>query len=606
MDTPRQRPLCRAEKHGTGCVSPTTKSFNRIKTLCYIIDLALAAEIGQSLVTANEDLKAQLDASLLAQMGATVQGSTTTSSDSGGLLKTIVGLEEAQQRIESRLDDALNAVESHKESERVAIRNCRNAESTLAETLTEMKRLSSTLSTSQDQLSKLQNDKKELAHQVQVWKTRAATHSSASKDTQDMIQGLESELNLALMRIQESDKRVVEAQAHITELEGQLDEFYELKESFEAQKMAMDQVQWELDRTREALSSAQSQLNQSSGLALSGPAPKTLLSEVDDKRQQAESQVSELSVKHQGLLKAHSLTVQQQERMRNHISRLTQLSQNQSAEHRVVILEDALSQALSENQTLERRLINMEKTGGSTGYLNDTDEDTDDTSSDATPPKLNGPGHGSLDLDSLRLRVHHLTLENNALSKELSTLHLIKMNETDKARIANARVHERELELDQVRCLYAQVKFELEEVKLRGAENGTEIGAVELSQDETGEMEEADVSDTFQDEVPDTSYSASQLSIPPEDDPDFTNPDLQKVIALVESVSPASLSTNASNSSTRRSSILHAVVDAVETPPLSMSSSPRTTTSGHPRRDSSGTKNVKLDRSKMGQECNQQ
>ena len=229
--------------------------------------------------------------------------------------------------------------------------------------------------------------------------------------------------------------------------------------------------------------------------------------------------------------------------MKNHISRLTQLSQKQSAEHRVEILEAALSQALSENQELEHKLMNYSKPRRA---HSDSDESSD--------------GEG-------KSFISNLIMENTKLNQEIKTLHMLKLNEADKVRTTYSLLHLKEQELDQVRANFAQTKFELEEeiLKLQNPD-AFQVKDIEEFKDET---EKNQLALNANSTSPDC-YSPSDSQELSENSMD--NEEIQKVIQSLSGVST----------------------------PLSNYTCPVQETSKSPSRK------VKVDRSRVGQECNQQ
>jgi chromosome segregation ATPase len=274
----------------------------------------------------------------------------------------------------------------------------------------------------------------------------------------------------------------------------------------------------------------------------------SLLGEIDEKRIQAEIEAKETSQKHEGLLKNYNLISRQKERMKNHISRLTQLSQKQSVEHRLLVLESELSQALSENQDLKEKLLSFK-------HVRQASEE-------------------SLDLEEKSL-VAKLLQENNRLSQEIKTLHMLKLNEADKVRSAYSLLHVKEQELDALRSEFAQVKYELDEAQLK--------------------LHNPD----FIQEDPNQSVFEKELDSP------------EKSIQAREAEGSVKNSINASfNSSAGSDEEIQKVIQSlsgVSTP----SSDSEILAQERPDTNSpivnqQSSRNIKVDRAKIGQECNQQ
>ena len=384
----------------------------------------MAAEIGQSLVEENNALKAKL-----------------LSKDS---LDYIQQLETHQADLLEQLDSYKQAVHTLKESEKNALHLLKEME---------LAQLESTASFKQSQLE-MQEYKEKYKHMKLEYESLQVKHLQSVSDPHipvlnKRIHELSDKVEILESELKESNHSFTEVSQHAKELERLNQEYMEYRSQSQEKSLLIQDLQSALAANQEQLLMYQHKLQKyEQGSQVTQEAPKTLLSEVEEKRIQAEEERFLLQQKHQGLLKN---TVIQQERMRNHISRLTQLSQNQSAEHRVFILEQELSQALSDNQELETRLLQMDKSSRRSSFKEDQlDSHT-----------ISDESHR--DVENLLLRVNQLIQENDKLSLELKTLHLIKLNEADKVRTAYDLLHERETELDQTRCQLAQTRFELQE-----------------------------------------------------------------------------------------------------------------------------------------------
>lgn len=334
-------------------------------------------------------------------------------------------------------------------------------------------------------------------------------------------------------------------------------EISELREVVETQKSRIEILEWENNQLETNLSEVQK--NDEGTKVVSS---KSILSEIDDKRVKAEQDANDISKRHQGLLQVHNVTVRQKERMKNHISRLTQLSQKQSAEHRVQILEAELSQALSDNQELEQKLQCFSK------------------------HRVRSESEESVEEEDKSL-ISTLLMDNNKLNQEIKTLHMLKLNESDKVRTAYSLLHVKEQELDQLRTKFAQAKFELDEAQLR-LQNPDIFNVEDVKQDsekkdsffEDDEVE--DINDyneqqttEIHEELGDQSAGSSLHSASSEGSLD--NEEIQKVLQ--------SLSGESTPSSVLETSKNESVQDYTS---------------------HSSSKNIKIDRAKIGQECNQQ
>ena len=522
-------------------------------------DIRLAAEIGQSLVQSNNDYKARLEKM------------SSHKSD----FHTIQDLEQVQMKLQEQIHELQEALHESKESEKSLIKKQITLEGLYADSLGEVDRLVKMDYNHKSTIKKLELEKAQDLAQMAELQTHAKESLLNYQKSRDQVQQLVRENHELASKVQDLEEEKLVLESHVQELQTLTANHNDLIQESESQKALLEELQWDLERTRESLNASNARLSSmESGAVLSTLPSKSLLSEVDEQRQVAVEQHSALTQKHQGLLKAHSVTIQQQERMRNHISRLTQLSQNQSAEHRVGILEDALGQALSENQALAYRLLNLEKSGDRRTSF---DDDSCDSQTDSVSE--HAPDHDTL--TNLRLRVSQLITQNDQLSMELKTLHMIKLNESDKVRAAYTVIHERELELDQLRCQFAKVKFDLDEMRLRRMHPELDVdleniqGNQEEKVDIKKEIEKEDVRTQDAVEIDTSTEEISSLSMD-----SITNPDLREALLSVTKVSVV-----------KEKSV--------------QESSPMTSPTEAPRTRKT-PKKVILDRTKMGQECNQQ
>lgn len=344
------------------------------------------------------------------------------------------------------------------------------------------------------------------------------------------------ELKSQKIKLQDANKELVSMNSEISEL----------REVAESQKSRIEILEWEKNQLEINLSEAQ-QKDEGTRVVFS----KSILSEIDDKRVKAEQEANDISKRHEGLLQVHNVTVRQKERMKNHISRLTQLSQKQSAEHRVQILEAELSQALSDNQELELKLQSFSK------------------------HRVRSESEDSAEEEDKSL-ISKLLMDNNKLNQEIKTLHMLKLNESDKVRTAYSLLHVKELELDQLKTTFAQIKFDLDEAQLK-LQNPDIFKVEDLKQDHEPILEKDGVENTTDDMENDFKEAQLDLATSPlssSAEGSMDNEDIQKVIQSLSGVStPSSIPGSVQDESTE----CH-----------------------------KSQRNLKIDRAKIGQECNQQ
>ncbi|KAJ3156807.1 hypothetical protein HDU86_003573 [Geranomyces michiganensis] len=247
------------------------------------------------------------------------------------------------------------------------------------------------------------------------------------------------------------------------ELEVMIEEF---RQESEVQMARNDDLQWELETARDAAAKLEARLAVLEPRKRDGAedlGDRTLFSEVEDRRQALETKHVSLAQKHAGLMKAHSMSINQQERMRNHISRLTQLTNHREGETRIRLLEEALGQSESERQELQHTILMLEKER--------TEFDVDDgmgiggSSSSGTgrAPRADF----EVELECLQSRVAQLAAEQEESKAEVRTLRMLKSFETEKLRSVESLLREREDDLQRMKTVNAQIKFDLEQAKDR-------------------------------------------------------------------------------------------------------------------------------------------
>ncbi|TPX60761.1 hypothetical protein SpCBS45565_g07411 [Spizellomyces sp. 'palustris'] len=464
-------------------------------------DLVIAAELGSSLLEDNERLKAEC-AKLLAEYRSTsaaavaiaahppasfsptslYKPSTPISASPGTNL-----LEEAKRRttaIEAAasarigdLEATILDLQSHVDRLRVDIRTSQEAEraqerrSQRLESENEV--ITRDLDAAVSKCQELEEERKKIAREKAELLRRVKDVGERDKELEEIAELRDRSKALEEVVVQLTHSRA-EMEAELAEAvqdRGHLDQRCEELEAVaedyrmesERQAARMDELVWELESARDLIAKLHSRLAVLEP-ARNGPedaGDRTLFSEVEDRRRELENRHQNLTQKHAGLLKAHSVTIHQQERMRNHISRLTQLTSARQGELRIRLLEDALGQAESEKREMQAKLALLEKGRGI---------ETDLISADGS----NGPRMGTVSscqyevqLECLRLRVSQLTEENDDLKREGRTGRMLKSFETEKLRSVEAVLREREEELLRLKSINAQIKFDLEEMKSR-------------------------------------------------------------------------------------------------------------------------------------------
>ncbi|KXS17932.1 hypothetical protein M427DRAFT_153487 [Gonapodya prolifera JEL478] len=288
------------------------------------------------------------------------------------------------------------------------------------------------------------------------------------EDLEDVLVSVERERDACVREAGQHTEEIEALLARCRELEERCIEVDSLREGEAACFTRIFELEAVLVREKETVEELQAAVRRlggdESGFAPTKPSPeddgeadsngKSLFSEVEDRRKEWESKHRDLSAKHAGLVRAHNMSIHQQERMRNHISRLSQLSIAKGDQERVRRLEAALAQRESENKELTAKITALEKGAGGGRLLVEIGG------------SQGGP-KGVEALGPLRLRLQHLTAENEALRRENRTGRMMRLGETEKLRTTEKMLAHRDQELEMERAKLANIKFELDDLKLR-------------------------------------------------------------------------------------------------------------------------------------------
>ncbi|KAJ3290117.1 Protein Spindly [Borealophlyctis nickersoniae] len=289
------------------------------------------------------------------------------------------------------------------------------------------------------------------------------------EELKEAVRQREEVIEILQQRIMELEGVTAEAVEERTQLEERYQELSNLAEELrndkEQQSAQIDDLVWALESARDLINKLQARLAVLEPARDGAPdaGDKTLFSEVEDKRKDLENRHQYLAQRHAGLVKKHHISVYQQQRMRHHIARLTQLSSGPSAEQQVAALQAALSQCKSENQELLNRI----------GVLEKNQEDINGLNGTGVIPTGKGDGPPAsaedyeVELECLRLRITHLSAENERMRNELRTERMLKSFETEKLGSALKTLRERENDLQKLKAHAAHVKFQLEESNLK-------------------------------------------------------------------------------------------------------------------------------------------
>ncbi|ORY04738.1 hypothetical protein K493DRAFT_333833 [Basidiobolus meristosporus CBS 931.73] len=438
-------------------------------------DIILAAEIGQSLLESNDKLKLEYELAMQALRERTaLDGEAFETPDSSAkwenerneLYSQLAELERSNLDLQERLEQTLQkAGDNDRESDK----KVKQAEAQLLAVTKELENQLRRNDDLEENNKRLANEKNELikgkkkfdGKDEQLEKVQILAHDleCTVKALSTNKQELEAKLFAVI-----SENNIL--QEKLMRFEEEMEEYHSLQDQYQEQNNELSSATYALEEARETIMALENRISVIEPESQKGPdrAGVTLFDEVEDRRQELENKHQHLSQKHAGLLKAHTMTIHQQERMKNHISRLTQLSHNRSNEEKMRRLEQALGQTQSENKMLMNRISQLERSS-------DLDQ-FEYAVSGSHQGNTNGQNGGSLDeknelIDCLRLRVDQLSDETESLRRELRTGQMLKLSLDEKIMELEGLLHEREYELDHTRTVNAQVKFELDELKLK-------------------------------------------------------------------------------------------------------------------------------------------
>ncbi|KAJ1658897.1 hypothetical protein IWQ61_001947 [Dispira simplex] len=488
-------------------------------------NLVLAAEIGQNLLQANEQLKVAYEKVLVEQQELLEKFQASQRNDGNGasglppssesegqthaesatdvaspkraskerlaLLNDLVGeLEQANADLHIKLDETEHIL---KEKTRTYHREVTSLQQEIRGIHQVVEKLEKVNAQLEDDKQRVVRDKSELAKTLQQLSRRGAE----TEALQHRIDELERSLAIVSTGKAGAEKALLGAHQELHELQVRCLEYQDQLAQRDTeiirlteQSQLSDELQNSLQEAQETIQILNARLEelQSNGPGMESPsstAPrevKTLLNEVEDRRQELQSQHELLRKRHKGLVKAHSMTVHQQERMRHHITRLTQMTNQPSQEDRLRRLEQILGQTQSENQRLQRRIDWLERMRSEQrllDYYGDNDGDPfqeetlDDSpegmdfSSTTGEPLRNGtlPAPGQDMISCLHVRLDQLLGENDQLREELRTSQMLKMSESEKLYQVETSLQEREQEIHALRARITRFRFEMDELE---------------------------------------------------------------------------------------------------------------------------------------------
>ena len=426
-------------------------------------DLKLAAEIGKSLLESKENLQNELqslkESHSVSPLPNTPNSNAVGKKNSSSEEAHIQSLEKANAKLDNKLKSTESELDElkltySKNLKRLQVDNQGSKEeiAVLSERVAELER-------SQHRLT---DERNSLKSQLASKEMRLSSGNSNAD-----LQEFETIL-LALGEEKQELEREFGAAKQL--LESTCEQNEDLKNEIQELNISladMDHKNIEIQHLQQALEESQvfiSQLmNQTASVSVASSAAvgegRTLFSEVEDRRIELESQHSKLSNKHLGLLKTHSETIQQQERMKNHISRLTQLTSSSGSDAKIKRIEQKMAQLESENRFLQNKLMSMER-----DYARNEPTIPTDAVSQIITEFENDTFENSVKIymDQIETLRHQI----EKLKKESRTLALLRASESEKCKQYEHKLSDIESENRKIKAQLAHTQFELDEMKM--------------------------------------------------------------------------------------------------------------------------------------------
>ena len=280
---------------------------------------------------------------------------------------------------------------------------------------------------------------------------------------EDRVKELEKEILYKTEENISMKATLVERNEECEIMKARFDEMEQMLETYQSYKETCEELENKVDELEHSIDVAQETNNKlKARIAILQPVDdivstpdtgcKTLLTELEDQRVELQSQNVELIEKHAGLEISHHKALHQQQRMKNHIARLSQLSSAEESQEKMIKLEQALAQAESEKSELEERLDKLQRQGHFV-LPPDFDEDSEFTSDDKSR--------------ILEYQVQSLMDEIESLRKSNKMIRLVKTAETSKLHEALTSLNEKGIELDRIKRENSRLRFEIDDLLLK-------------------------------------------------------------------------------------------------------------------------------------------
>ncbi|KAJ3213567.1 hypothetical protein HK099_007286 [Clydaea vesicula] len=457
-------------------------------------DLGWAAQIGQDLLTKNENLEKELKI-LTQKLNETSEKKKLESKVDGDNTLDFNGLEKAleqnqHKRLESLTELEISSLESSLESlqkennelkEEISKlnENKKEIEKNLIKSTQDFELIKDEVQKFQRMAEQLEEEKKNLLKEKidlnKILKEKKNSTDEATEALARIVQEMEEKLFTMERENDELNKfkhnfeyDLNDSKKKCIELENILEEYRDYRMKYEQSQGIIVEMEGDLEILRNYTESLKAMLavfepNKDGKSDVGG---KSLLGEVEDRRMELEGE-NEILAKNNARLKHNNmLSLNERSKMKLHIQTLT-LQQAQSSFNYSGLkpLQAALSQAESEKKQL---LDNIKELDTKLVQLTLSSHQNFNNIHEFSRDEV---------IECLRIKLEQVSGEATSLRKELRTALMLKLSETEKLRNAESvlRLESENLELSKRQI--NQLKFQIEEEKNKNKYQSVELKA---------------------------------------------------------------------------------------------------------------------------------
>jgi chromosome segregation ATPase len=403
--------------------------------------LALAAEIGQELIKTNNELQSKVE----------IESSRNTNSNNR--------ISQLEQDHDELITKYKQLTEEQHQKEEFTTRQ----KETIKKLQLDLSLVSNQISVQNEKILALENDKHKIAKEkTDLLKDTKGFQSTNNENSvllsnlQQKICTLEKDIyTLELNKCTNAEKLTLLQEKidcqndEIKEQSDMLEEYKELSYKHDETLLLLEQQTLELEWSYQSNIKLTNQIKLLEPSSTTHTGSKTILSEIEDRRQELLKAHQLLEQKHVGLEVSHEKSLFRQQKMKHHIQRLSQLSVSDYSDEKIKDLQQALSQSEAEKAELEKSLDKYQR-----GHICYSFED-EEMGEDRDQVRL------------LQFRIEQIMEECEGLKQGNKTLRLVKNGETDKLYKSSQLLFEREKELDMIKRSMAALRFEYDELKMQ-------------------------------------------------------------------------------------------------------------------------------------------